>query len=239
MKASFSAIPAGLARALSVSAAVALVGLAVGAARPAWAGTITIVTSFPKDLTQVYKTAFEKQNPDIKVELMRDNGLNDIVAERFDAGVRMGEQLDRDMISARIGPDIRFALVAAPQYFAAHPPPAHPSDLTAHLCINERMQASGGFWAWEFEEQGREIRVRVEGQVAVNNCFDAIEAALSGLGLAYVPEDTVAGPLADGRLARVLEDFTPPWDGYYLYYPSRRQSSPAFTALLDAVRHRA
>nr|WP_321462435.1 LysR family transcriptional regulator [uncultured Cohaesibacter sp.] len=176
--------------------------------------------------------------PDIKVELIRENRLIDIVAERFDAGVRMGEQLAKDMISARIGPDMRFAVVGSKSYFEANKQPAHPEDLIQHNCINERLQTLGGNWAWEFEEDGREIKIRVEGQLTFSNCYDVLEAALAGFGLAYVPEDIAAAHIAEGRLIRVLEDFCALWEGYYLYYPNRRQSLPAFAVVVDALRHR-
>jgi DNA-binding transcriptional LysR family regulator len=176
--------------------------------------------------------------PDIKVELVRENGLTDIVAERYDAGVRMGEQLAKDMISARIGPDFRFAVVGTKSYLKNNPEPQHPQDLVRHTCINERLPTFGGFWAWEFEDKGREIKIRVEGQLAFNNSYDAIDAAIGGFGLAYVPEDIALPHIQKGRLTRVLEEYCPYWDGYYLYYPSRRQSSPAFVALVEALRHR-
>ncbi|MBY3116389.1 LysR family transcriptional regulator [Rhizobium laguerreae] len=182
---------------------------------------------------------FLPNNPDIKVELIRENGLSDIVTERFDGGVRMGEQVARDMISTRIGPDFPFAVVGTPSYFDSKGVPEHPQDLVRHNCINERLPTYGGFWAWEFEDDGKEIRIRVEGQLAFNNAYQSVEAALDGLGLAYVPEDIALPHIAEGRLRRVLEAFSPHWDGYHLYYPSRRQSSPAFVALVDALRHRA
>ncbi|MBY5698988.1 LysR family transcriptional regulator [Rhizobium leguminosarum] len=182
---------------------------------------------------------FLPNNPDIKVELIRENGLPDIVTERFDGGVRMGEQVAKDMISTRIGPDFPFAVVGTPSYFDSKGVPEHPQDLVRHNCINERLPTYGGFWAWEFEDNGKEIRIRVEGQLAFNNAYQSVEAALDGLGLAYVPEDIALPHIAEGRLRRVLEAFSPHWDGYHLYYPSRRQSSPAFVALVDALRHRA
>ncbi|MBY5705671.1 LysR family transcriptional regulator [Rhizobium leguminosarum] len=182
---------------------------------------------------------FLPNNPDIKVELIRENGLSDIVTERFDGGVRMGEQVAKDMISTRIGPDFPFAVVGTPSYFDSKGVPEHPQDLVRHNCINERLPTYGGFWAWEFEDGGKEIRIRVEGQLAFNNAYQSVEAALDGLGLAYVPEDIALPHIAEGRLRRVLEAFSPHWDGYHLYYPSRRQSSPAFVALVDALRHRA
>ncbi|QOF94442.1 LysR family transcriptional regulator [Novacetimonas hansenii] len=179
------------------------------------------------------------QYPDIKVELVQDNGLTDIVTERLDAGVRMGEQLAKDMISARISPDIRFAVVGAPSYLKNNPAPLHPRDLVSHTCINNRLPTLGGFWPWEFQEKdGPEIKIRVDGQLAFNNIFNIIEAALDGFGLAYLPEDLALPYISQERLVRVLEKWSPYWDGYYIYYPSRRQSSPAFLTLVEALRYR-
>jgi DNA-binding transcriptional LysR family regulator len=182
---------------------------------------------------------FLPQYPDIKVELVLDNGLTDIVTERYDAGVRMGEHLAKDMISARIGPDFRLAVVGAKSYFADHPEPTHPKDLVGHTCINFRLPTFGGLYAWEFEENGRELKIRVEGQLTFNNIFNALDATLDGFGLAYIPEEIILPYVAEGRLLRVLQEWSPYWDGYHLYYPSRRQSSPAFVALVGALRHRA
>ncbi len=181
---------------------------------------------------------FLKQHPDIKVEVLRENGLSDIVTERLDAGVRMGEQVAKDMISARISPDFRFAVVGSPAYFEGRETPTTPQDLLQHNCINERLPTFGGFWPWEFEVDGKEIKIRVEGQLAFNNSYQGVEGAVEGLGLAYIPEDVAAPHIESGRLVRVLEAFCPYWDGYHLYYPSRRQSSPAFVALVEALRHR-
>lgn len=181
---------------------------------------------------------FLPEYPDIKVELMLDNGLTDIVNERYDAGVRMGEHLAKDMISVRIGPDFCLAAVGAPSYFAKHPKPVHPKELVAHTCINFRLPSSGALYVWEFEERGNEIKVRVDGQLVFNNIFDSLEAALDGFGIAYIPEEIILPYVKDGRLVRVLQKFSPYWDGYHLYYPSRRQSSPAFVALVDALRYR-
>jgi DNA-binding transcriptional LysR family regulator len=181
---------------------------------------------------------FLRQYPDIRIELLLDNGLTDIVTGRYDAGVRMGEQLAKDMISARIGPDFRFAVVGAPSYFADHAVPVRPQDLTQHRCINYRFPTSGALYVWEFEEDGREVKVKVDGQWVFNNIFHVLDAALAGCGLAYVPEEIALPHLEQGRLVRVLEGWSPFWDGYYLYYPSRRQSSPAFSVLLEALRHR-
>jgi DNA-binding transcriptional LysR family regulator len=176
--------------------------------------------------------------PDIKVEVVIDYGLTDIVAERHDAGVRWGEQVARDMIAVRIGPDVRFAVVGAKSYFTKRSAPKTPQELITHNCVNLRLPTYGGLYAWEFERDGRELRVRVEGQLAFNGIFQVLEAALAGLGLAYVPEDLAQPHLARGRLQRVLEEWCAPWTGYHLYYPHRRQSSPAFALLVDALRYR-
>jgi DNA-binding transcriptional LysR family regulator len=176
--------------------------------------------------------------PDIKVEIVIDYGLTDIVSERYDAGVRWGEQVAKDMIAVRIGPDIRFAVVGAKSYFAKRSPPKTPQDLISHNCTNLRLPTYGGLYAWEFERDGRELKVRVEGQLAFNGIFQVLDAALAGLGLAYVPEDLARPYLARGRLKRVLEDWCAPWTGYHLYYPHRLQSSPAFALLVDALRYR-
>jgi DNA-binding transcriptional LysR family regulator len=176
--------------------------------------------------------------PDIKVELIVDYGLTDIVAERYDAGVRLGEQVAKDMIAVRIGPDFRMAVVGAPSYFAGRPRPKTPQDLTAHDCINIRLPTHGGIYAWEFEKRGRGLKVRVEGQLVFNNIALRLKAALAGLGLAYLPEDQVERHVADGRLIPVLADWCTPFSGYHLYYPSRRQPAPAFALLVEAPRYR-
>jgi len=176
--------------------------------------------------------------PDIKVEISVDQGLTDIVAERFDAGVRLGEQVARDMIAVRIGPDQRMAVVGAPGYFADRPKPLTPQDLAAHACINLRLPTLGGFYAWEFGKAGRELKVRVEGQLAFNSVPMVLKAATAGFGLACMVENHVADQLADGSLVRVLEDWCEPFAGYHLYYPSRRQNSPAFALLVDVLRWR-
>lgn len=176
--------------------------------------------------------------PDIKAEIVIDNGLTDIVAERFDAGVRLGEQVAKDMIAVRIGPDVRFAVVGAKSYFAKQPPPMTPQELTSHTCINQRFPTHGALWAWDFEREGRELKVRVDGQIILNDSFEILNAALDSFGLAYVPEDVAEPHLKSGRLIRVLEEWCPPWPGYHLYYPSRRQPTPAFALLVDALRYR-
>ena len=177
--------------------------------------------------------------PDINVEIIVDYGLTDIVAERYDAGVRLGEQVAKDMIAVRIGPDMRMAVVGAPAYFDTRPKPLTPQNLTDHNCINLRLPTYGSVYAWEFEKDGRELRVRVEGQLIFNNIALRLNAVLAGLGLAYMPEDLVEAHLADGRLVRVLEDWCLPFSGYHLYYPSRRHTSPAFALVVDALRYRA
>jgi DNA-binding transcriptional LysR family regulator len=177
--------------------------------------------------------------PDIGVEIIVDYSLINIVAERFDAGVRLGEQVARDMIAVRIGPDMRMAVVGSPAYFATRPKPRTPQDLTTHNCINLRLPTYGGLYAWEFEKAGRELKVRVEGQLVFNTAAPRMNAVLAGLGLAYLPEEQVTAQLADGRLVRVLADWCPPFPGYHLYYPSRRQATPAFSLLVDALRYKA
>jgi DNA-binding transcriptional LysR family regulator len=177
--------------------------------------------------------------PDIRVEIIVDYGLTDIVAERYDAGIRAGEIVAKDMVAVRIGPDLRMAVVGAPSYLSGQPRPKTPQDLTAHRCINLRLPTHGGFYAWEFEKAGRELRVRVEGQLVFNESDLMLDAALASFGLAYLPEDQVQAHLADGRLVRVLADWCPPYSGYHLYYPSRRQPTPAFAVLVDALRYKA
>ncbi|CAN7408995.1 LysR family transcriptional regulator [Rhizobium sp. LjRoot258] len=177
--------------------------------------------------------------PDINVEIIVDYGLTDIVAERYDAGVRLGEQVAKDMIAVRIGPDMRMAVVGAPAYFERRPKPEIPADLTDHNCINLRLPTYGGVYAWEFEKDGRELKVRVEGQLVFNNVQLRLNAALSGIGLAYMPEMLVQQHLSAGGLVRVLEDWCAPFPGYHLYYPSRRQTSPAFSLIVNALRYRA
>ncbi len=174
--------------------------------------------------------------PDIKVELNSDNGFRNIVEEKFDAGVRLGESLDKDMVAVRIGPDWRLVAVASPDYLAKRPAPQVPQDLVGHDCINHRQARSGGLYAWEFEKDGRELRVRVDGQLIFNTSYAMIDAAVRGYGIAYVPEDLVAADIAAGRLVRILDDWSPFFPGYYIYYPSRRQNSPAFRVVIEALR---
>jgi len=205
------------------------------------AGTIRITSiDYAADTILLPKIAkLLSEYPDINVEITVDYGLTDIVAERYDAGVRSGEQVAKDMIAVRIGPDMRMAIVGAPSYFAKRSLPKKPQDLTDHNCINLRLPTHGGLYAWEFEKVGRELKVRVEGQLVFNGTTQMLNAALAGFGLAYVPEDLAQPHLAQGRLKRVLDDWCPPFPGYHLYYPSRRHSSPAFALLVDALRYRA
>ncbi len=204
------------------------------------AGTIRITTTdYAADTILWPKLAkLLPEYPDIKVEIVIDYGLTDIVAQRYDAGVRLGEQVAKNMIAVRIGPDMRMAVVGAPSYFAKRSPPKKPYDLTDHNCINLRLPTYGGLYAWEFEKGNRELKVRVDGQLVFNGMAQMLNAALGGFGLAYVPEDLAQPHVAQGRLKRALEDWCPPFSGYHLYYPSRRQSSAAFALLVDALRHR-
>ena len=204
------------------------------------AGTIRITaTDYAADTILWPKLAkFLREYPDIKVEIIIDYGLTDIVAQRYDAGVRSGEQVAKDMIAVRIGSDMRMAVVGAPSYFAERSPPKKPQDLNDHSCINLRLPTHGGLYAWEFEKGGRELKVRVEGQLVFNGTFQMLNAALAGFGLAYVPEDLAQPHVAKGHLKQVLEDWCPLFSGYHLYYASRRQSSAAFALLVDALRYR-
>jgi len=177
-----------------------------------------------------------REYPDVNVEFDISYGFRDIVADRFDAGVRLGESIDKDMIATPIGPPLRMAAVAAPAYFESHPVPRKPQDLLAHQCINLRLPTYGGLYAWEFERRGRPVNVHVEGQLTFNTTPPMIIAALAGLGLAFLPEEEVSSHLKAGKLVRVLEDWCPVFPGYYLYYPSRRQPSPAFSLVLQALR---
>ena len=179
-----------------------------------------------------------KDYPEIGVELILDSSFRNIVEDGFDAGVRLGESVEKDMIAVRIGPDWRLVAVAAPGYLAEHGVPQHPQDLIRHRCINMRHETAGGLYAWEFAKGGQELRVRVDGQLAFNNSYAMIDAAVSGYGIAYVPEDIVAAEIASGALVQVLDDWSPMFDGYFLYYPSRRQNLPAFRVIVEALRYR-
>ena len=213
---------------------------ALTALRETPAGTVRITTGEHAAQTILWPALAKllPRYPDIKVELVVDYGLTDIVAERYDAGVRLGEQVDKDMIAVRIGPEMRMAVVGAPAYFATRGKPKQPQDLTEHNCINLRLPTYGGIYAWEFEKRGRAMKVRVDGQLVFNNGLLRMNAVLAGLGLAYLPEDIVKREIADGRLIRVLADWCAPFAGYHLYYPSRRQPTPAFGVLVEALRYR-
>jgi len=203
-------------------------------------GTIRITaTEYATNAVLLPKLAkLLREYPDIKVEVISDYGLTDIVTQRFDAGVRDGEQVARDMIAVRIGPDARMAVVGAPSYLRNRSEPKKPPQLVEHNCINLRLPTHGGLYSWEFEKGSRELKVRVEGQLFFNTTTQMLHAALAGLGLAYLPEGLVQPHIDKGRLKRVLADWCPPYPGYHLYYPSRRQPSAAFALLVDALRHR-
>jgi DNA-binding transcriptional LysR family regulator len=204
------------------------------------AGTIRITAmEYATDAILMPKlTKLLREYPDIKIEIIIDYGLTDIVSERYDAGVRSGEQVAKDMIAVRIGPDMRMAVVGAPSYFKTRPEPKKPQDLIAHNCINLRLPTHGNVYAWEFERGSRELRVRVDGQLTFNGTGQLLNAALLGHGLAYVPEGMVRTHIDKGRLKRVLADWCQPYSGYHLFYPSRRQSSAAFSLVVDALRYR-
>ena len=204
------------------------------------AGTIRITTSHHAAEAILWPALARllPEYPDVRVELSIDAALTDIVAERYDAGVRLGEQVAKDMIAVRIGPDMRMAIVGAPSYFADRPAPKTPHDLTHHACINLRLPTLGGLYAWEFGKHGRELNVRVDGQLVLNDVPMILKAAIDGFGLACVMEDSAAPLIADGRLVRVLADWCPSFSGYHLYYPSRRQLPPAFALLVEALRFR-
>jgi DNA-binding transcriptional LysR family regulator len=213
---------------------------ALGELREKPAGTIRITCT--DDAIELYLRpvlgTFLKSYPDITLELFVDYGFTNIVEERFDAGIRLGEAISKDMIAVRISPDWRLAVVGSPAYFERCPPPATPYDLTNHACVNIRHRPSGAIYAWEFEKDGKAFTVKGEGQLVFNSIVHVLNGALDGIGLAYVPEALAAPYLADGRLKEVLADWCPYFQGFHLYYPHRRQASPAFSAFVDAVRYR-
>ena len=204
------------------------------------AGTIRITTGIHAAET-ILRPALARllpDYPDVTVEVSVNAGFVDIVSERFDAGVRLGETIAQDMVAVRIGPDMRMAAVAAPAYLARSKPPRSPRDLAEHRCINLRFPTHGGLYAWEFEKSGRALTVRVDGPLIVNEISLALKGALDGLGIAYLPENYAMPDIEAGRLTRLLEAWCPPFPGYHLYYPSRRQHSPAFALLVDALRYK-
>ncbi|MEH2564350.1 LysR family transcriptional regulator [Bradyrhizobium sp. AZCC 2289] len=204
------------------------------------AGTIRLTASEHAAYTVIYPVLarLAADYPEIKIEVNVDNMLADLVAGRFDAGIRLGEHVERDMVAVRIAPDMRMAIVGTPAYFERHPRPETPQDLTQHDCIGIRLPTHGGLLPWEFDKDGRSITVRVEGQLIFNTNNLALRAVLDGLGLGYCLDDMAAEAIADGRLIRVLEDWCEPFPGYHIYYPSRRQLSPALRLLIDALRFR-
>ncbi|UQY45098.1 LysR family transcriptional regulator [Mixta hanseatica] len=179
-----------------------------------------------------------REYPDIHIEFDANHGFRDIVADRFDAGVRLGDTIDKDMIAVPIGPRLRMAAVASPDYFARYPVPATPHDLTQHRCINQRMIRSGGIYVWDFDQDGGDLNVRVSGQLTFNTSEHIVQAALAGMGIAFLPEEEFGEHIKEGRLIRVLEPWCRPFPGYYLYYPSRKQPSPAFSLVVEALRVR-
>jgi DNA-binding transcriptional LysR family regulator len=213
---------------------------ALMAAKDTPSGTVRITLSDHALKTVVWPklSVILKQYPDIRVELSADNGLRNIVEDGFDAGIRLGESLEKDMIALRVSPDWRLVVVAAPSYFHDHPAPVNPHDLLAHNCINTRHSATSGLYAWEFAKNGEELRVRVNGQLTFNTSLPIIDAVLAGHGIAFVAEDMVAEHIAAGRLQQVLADWCPYFPGYFLFYPSRRQNSPVFTVVANALRDR-
>ena len=212
---------------------------AVGALRGKASGTVR-VTATKHAVSKVVMPVlprFLASHPDIRVDMIVEDSLTDIVAERIDAGIRFGDIVEKDMIAVRIGPDIRMAVVGAPSYFADHKVPQTPRELAGHRCINYRHVRSGGLYAWDFQDKGRPLEVRVEGPLVFNNSDLIREAALAGQGLAYVYDDEVAADIKAGRLTRILEKWCPTFPGYYLYHPSRRQTPPALSALIAALRY--
>lgn len=207
--------------------------------RPAGTVRVTVSDHAYQTLLWPKLSPLLSENPDIRLEFSIDNGFRNIVEERFDAGVRLGESLDKDMIAVRIGPDWRLVAVASPDYLARTFVPEAPQDLVRHDCINHRQSRSGGLYSWEFARNGHELRVRVEGQLTFNTTLPMIDASISGHGIAYVGEDLVEDAIRDGRLVRLLDDWCPMFSGYHLYYPSRRQMSPAMALVVEALRHRA
>lgn len=206
--------------------------------KPAGTIRLTAVDHAAETILWPALAKFLAEYPDVHVDLIVDNTLRDIVSERFDAGIRMGERVARDMIAVRIGPEIRMAAVATPCYFTKHGKPKNPEDLAQHSCINMRFATLGNVYAWEFEKGSREVNVKVEGQLTVNDIDVIKEAALHGVGIGFMPDDIAQPHIDAGKLVRVLSDWTPPFPGYYLYYPSRRQQSPAFALLVEALRYR-
>ncbi|WP_202304394.1 LysR family transcriptional regulator [Dryocola clanedunensis] len=212
----------------------------IGELRDKPAGTIRITCSddaAEQHLRPVLADFF-KTYPDINVEICIDYGFTNIVQERFDAGIRLGESVSQDMIAVRLGPDWRLCVVGSPAYFASRPIPADPRELTDHNCINIRHSINGGVYVWEFENKGRKVNVRVSGQLTANSNIPILNGALDGIGLAYIPDFMAQPYIEDGRLVEVLADWSPYFDGFHLYYPNRRNTTPAFAAFVEAVRYK-
>lgn len=215
-----------------------LTGLSSFRERPAGIIRVSASVHATESVLQPMLATFLPAYPDIQVEVSANNELVDIVADRYDFGVRLGEQVGNGMIAVRIAPDFRMRVVAAPSYFAAHPVPVSPHDLTAHNCINIRLPTYGSLFPWEFSKDGREVKVRVDGQLTLNSTNHILQSALDGLGMAWIPEDMVLPHIEAGRLQPVLDDWCEPFPGYHLYYPSRRHMSSALTHFVDALRYR-
>ncbi|RMV09621.1 Transcriptional regulator, lysr protein [Pseudomonas savastanoi] len=212
----------------------------LGELRDKPAGTIRITCSddAAEGIIRPMLAGFLAQYPDIQIEICIDYGFTNIVSERFDAGIRLGESISKDMIAVRLGPDWRLSVVGSPAYFERHPVPLQPQDLTQHTCINIRHSPNGSCYAWEFEKDSRKLNIRVSGQFTSNSMIHVLNAALDGVGLAYVPDSMAEPHIASGRLKEVLVDWSPYFEGFHLYYPNRRQASPAFSAFVEAVRYR-
>ncbi|WP_440811000.1 LysR family transcriptional regulator [Pseudomonas syringae] len=212
----------------------------LGELRDKPSGTIRITCSddAAEGIIRPMLAGFLAQYPDIQIEICIDHGFTNIVSERFDAGIRLGESISKDMIAVRLGPDWRLSVVGSPAYFEKHPLPLQPQDLTQHTCINIRHSPNGSCYAWEFEKDSRKLNIRVNGQFTSNSMIHVLNAALDGVGLAYVPDSMAQPHIASGRLQEVLVDWSPYFEGFHLYYPNRRQASPAFSAFVEAVRYR-
>jgi DNA-binding transcriptional LysR family regulator len=219
-----------------IASGVDAVGVCGG--QPSGAVRITATKHAATSVLMPVLPGFFRTHPGIQVDVIVDDNLTDIVADRVDAGIRFGDIVEKDMIAIRIGPDIRMAVVGAPSYFADHPAPRTPRELSGHRCINYRHVRSGGLYAWDFEDKGRPFKVRVEGPLVLNNADLIRDAALAGQGLAYVYDDEVAVDIRAGRLRRILQKWSPIFPGYYLYHPSRRQTPPALAALIAALRYK-
>jgi DNA-binding transcriptional LysR family regulator len=219
-----------------IASGVDAVGASCG--KPSGTVRITATKHAAASVLMPVLPGFFRTHRGIRVDIIVDDNLTDIVADRIDAGIRFGDIVEKDMIAVRIGPDIRMAVVGAPSYFAGHPAPRTPRELSSHRCINYRHVRSGGLYAWDFEEKGRPFQVRVEGPLILNNADLIRDAALAGQGLAYVYDDEVAADVKAGRLKRILQKWSPTFPGYYLYHPSRRQTPPALAALIAALRYK-